>query len=195
VTETDTEFELLTPTEINETFSTETPEETTDAPKKVRKLCACGCGEEVTGNRALKRGHTMGEGLSPSVFGGNDIVVFQMAMVALVGSLTHAIERKLNVPAMEPEETRGIGEPLGRIAARHIPKALLKRMKPGDAADAVAVIMIFSAYTIRVTTSEKKVKETPVGTNGYNDDQAISGLQQYAYRTNQDYQSQNGATN
>lgn len=176
-----------------------TPEETTDTPvekpKSVRKLCACGCGEEVTGNRALKRGHQMGEGLSPSIFGGNDIVVFQMAMVALVGALTNAVDRKLHVPPMEAEEIRGVGEPLGRITARHIPKALLKRMKPGDAADAVAVVMIMSAYIVRITTSEKKV-ETPVGSNGYDADQAISGLQQYSYRPpEQSYQPQNGATN
>jgi hypothetical protein len=187
-------FEVLTPTEVDANFSIdESPiQETQD---KVRKLCACGCGEPVTGNRALKRGHTMGEGLPPSVFGGNDIVVFQLAMVALVGAITHAVERKLHVPAMEPEETRGIGEPLGRIAARHIPKALLKRMKPGDAADAIAVVMIMSAYIVRITTSEKQ--EIPeVATNGYVNDQTVSGLQQYSYTPpDQGYQSQNVSTN
>lgn len=192
----DNDFELLTPTEVSENF---VPEESTpeNVPTKIRKLCACGCGEEVTGNRALKRGHQMGEGLSPSVFGGNDIIVFQMAMVAFVGALTNAIDNRFHVPPMEAEEIRGIGEPLGRITARHIPKAILKRMKPGDAADAVAIVMISSAYILRIT-SQKKEKETPDnGSNGYINDQAVSGLGQYSYRPPevQILQQQNGASN
>ena len=178
----DNDFEILTPTEVDAQFSSES--DPSDAPAKVqiRKLCACGCGEEVSGNRALKRGHTMGEGLPPSIFGGNDILVFQAAFVTLVAAISAGVENQFHIPRMESEESQAIGEPLGRIAARHIPKALLKRMKPGDAADAIAIIAVMSAYTIRVTTSKKEVKETPVATNGQYNDQSVSGLNQYQYR-------------
>lgn len=186
-------FEVLTPTEVDATFSDTDP---TDTPAKVRKLCACGCGEEVSGNRALKRGHTMGEGLSASVFGGNDIIVFQAAFVTLVAALSAGAENLFQIPKMEQEESQAIGEPLGRIAARHIPKALLKRMKPGDAADAIAIITVMSAYVIRVTTTPKDKKEIPVATNGYIPDQGVSGLNQYGYRPPvQSFQSQDDRTN
>lgn len=176
------EFEIITPTEIDASV---------DHSNKVRKLCVCGCGEEVTGNRALKRGHTMGEGLSPSVFGGNDILVFQAAFVTLVGAITFGMENWFGIPRTEPEESKAIGEPLGRIAARHIPKAILKRLKPGDAADAIAIITVTSAYVIRITSTKK---ETPtVAANGYNADQTILG--QYAYRPpEQTIQQENGGT-
>lgn len=189
------DFELLTPTEVDSNFGSE--ESPPEPKEKIRKLCACGCGEEVTGNRALKRGHLLGEGLPTSVFGGNDIIVFQMAMVAFVGALTNFIDNKFHVPPMEAEEIRGIGEPLGRITARHIPKALLKRMKPGDAADAVAIVMITSAYILRITSNKEKKQENSVATNGYINDQAVSGLQQYAYRPpeTQIGQQQNGNAN
>lgn len=186
------EFEILTPTEVEASITE--PE----GPKtSIRKLCVCGCGEEVSGNRALKRGHTMGEGLPPSIFGGNDIVVFQAAMVMLVGAISAGVENKLGVPRMESEESTAVGEPLGRIAARHIPKALLKRMKPGDAADAVAIITVMSAYTIRITTQKKEDNAT----NEHRNNPPVQGqngtapLQQYAYRPpEQIYQPQNGGT-
>lgn len=190
------EFELLTPTEVEANFGEPLPE----APLKVRKLCACGCGEEVTGNRALKRGHQMGDGLSASVFSGNDILVFQAAFVALIGAITSGVENKTGIPKAEPEEAQAIGEPLGRIAARHIPKALLKRMKPGDAADALLVGTTITAYIVRITTTPKPVKESPANaTNGHIIDSAIQGqvpLNQYQYRPpEQNFQPQNGGTN
>ena|SRR5215471_2556701 len=189
------DFEILTPTEV-EASTEPLPEEPL---RKVRKLCACGCGEEVTGNRALKRGHTMGEGLPASIFGGNDIVVFQAAMVMLIGAISSAAENKLNIPRMESEEQTAIGEPLGRITARHIPKAILKRMKPGDAADAMAVITVMGAYIIRITTAKKDGEN---GTNQQRTDTPVSRqngtatLQQYQYRPpEQSFQPQNGGTN
>jgi hypothetical protein len=190
------DFEILTPTEV-EASTEPLPEEPL---RRVRKLCACGCGEEVSGNRALKRGHTMGEGLPASIFGGNDIVVFQAAMVMLIGAISAGLENKLSVPKMESEEATAIGEPLGRIAARHIPKSILKRMKPGDAADAIAIITVMSAYTIRITTQKKEDKV--VATNGHINNSGVSGqtttapLQQYQYRPpEQNFQPQNGGAN
>ena len=192
------DFEVLTPTEIEANIDEPLPE----APKgKVRKLCACGCGEEVTGNRALKRGHSMGEGLSPSIFGGQDIVVFQAAFVMLVGAISAKLDNTLHVPRMEQEEQQAIGEPLGRIAARHIPKEILKRMKPGDAADAMAIITVMGAYIIRISDIPKK--ETPqVATNQQFPNSPISRqngvtpLNQYQYRPpEQNFQPQNGGTN
>jgi len=188
-------FEVLTPTEVDAQFTPET--DPPDTPARVRKLCACGCGEEVTGNRALKRGHTMGEGLPSSIFGGNDIIVFQAAMVMLIGAISSGLDNKLHVPRMEVEEQTAIGEPLGRIAARHIPKELLKRMKPGDAADAIAIITVMSAYTIRITTSKKEDNAD----NKQQSDSPVSRqngttLYQYQYRPpEQNYQPQNGGTN
>lgn len=185
------DFEVLTPTEVSA--------ETSDTPpevERVRKLCACGCGEEVTGNRALKRGHSMGDGLPQSIFSGNDIIVFQAALVMLVGAISAGVENKFGIPRMESEEQTAVGEPLGRIAARHIPKALLRKMKPGDAADAIAVITVMCAYTIRVTTAKKTLEVPPVATNGHYDDQTVSGLGQYSYRSPvQNVQSQNDRTN
>jgi len=187
----DDSFEVLTPTEVSAETEPDTP-----VDGKVRKLCVCGCGEEVTGNRSLKRGHTMGDGLPASIFSGNDIIVFQAGFVMLVGAISAAIENKTKFPRMESEEQTAIGEPLGRIAARHIPKALLRKMKPGDAADAIAVITVMSAYIIRATTSEKKVEVPPVATNGQYNDQTISGLNQYSYRNPvQNIQSQNDIAN
>jgi hypothetical protein len=187
------EFEVLTPTEVEAEISEPLPEE----PKKVRKLCACGCGEEVTGNRALKRGHQMGDGLPQSIFSGNDIIVFQAAMVMLVGAISAGVENKTKFPRMEQEEQQAVGEPIGRIAARHIPKTLLRRMKPGDAADAIAVITVMSAYIIRATTMPKQIKETPtVATNGHYNDQTVSGLGQYSYRSPvQNQQQENDRSN
>src|SRR5262245_61888137 len=190
----DNDFEVLTPTEV-EASTEPLPEE----PKKsVRKLCACGCGEEVSGNRALKRGHTMGEGLPASIFGGNDIVVFQAAMVMLVGAISAGLDNKLHIPRMESEESTAIGEPLGRITARHIPKEILKRMKPGDAADAMAIITVMGAYVIRITTSKKET-ETPVASNQQYPNPPVSRqngtvpLNQYQYRPpEQNFQPQNG---
>lgn len=189
------DFEILTPTEVEASVG-ESDEPLTK--KSIRKLCACGCGEEVSGNRALKRGHTMGEGLPPSIFGGNDIVVFQAAMVMLVSAISAGLDNKLNIPRMESEETTAIGEPLGRIAARHIPKSILKRMKPGDAADAIAIITVMSAYTIRVTTRKKE--DNADNEHGYNPpvqgQNGTAPLQQYSYRPpeQQIYQPQNGGT-
>ena len=191
------DFELLTPTEVDSAFpqSEQDPSEEPAAPK-VRKLCACGCGEEVTGNRALKRGHSMGDGLPQSIFSGNDIVVFQAAMVMLLGAISAGLDNKLHIPPMEAEERQAIGEPLGRIAARHIPKELLKKMKPGDAADAIAIITVMSAYVIRITTMKKETVEVPtVATNGHVTDSGVSGLNQYQYRGVQGNQSQNGSAN
>src|SRR5215469_16086966 len=151
-TDIDDGFEVIIPTEVD----AEPAEEISSTPpKKVRKLCACGCGEEVTGNRALKRGHQMGDGLPASIFAGNDIVVFQAAMVMLVGAISSGLDNKLHIQKMESEEQQAIGEPLGRITARHIPKAILRKMKPGDAADAMAIITVMGAYIIRITTAEK----------------------------------------
>lgn len=189
----DSEFEILTPTEVEANFSEPLPE----APAKVRKLCACGCGEEVTGNRALKRGHQMGDGLSASVFSGNDILVFQAAFVALIGAITSGVENKTGIPKTEPEESQAIGEPLGRIAARHIPKALLRRMKPGDAADALLVGTTITAYIVRITTTPRIAKEEkPVASNGQYNNQTVSGLNQYQYRSpQQNIQPQTGNAN
>lgn len=191
------EFEILTPTEVDSATTESEPESDSPTPLKVRKLCACGCGEEVTGNRALKRGHTMGDGLSSSIFSGNDILVFQAAFVALVGAITSGIENKTGVPRTEPEESQAIGQPLGRIAARHIPKQLLKRMKPGDAADCVLVGTTLTAYIVRITTSPRKVTEVPVATNGHIPNSGVSGqtvpLNQYAYQPpEQNFKPQNG---
>ena len=192
-------FEILTPTEVDSATGehhddTETVE---SAPTKVRKLCACGCGEEITGNRALKRGHSMGDGLSASIFSANDVLIFQAAFVALIGAITSGIENKTGVPRTEPEESQAIGEPLGRIAARHIPKAVLKRLKPGDAADCVLIGSTLTAYIIRITTSPKQVTEaTTVATNGRIPNPPISGLNQYQYRPpEQNFQPQNGTPN
>lgn len=189
------DFEILTPTEV-EASTEPLPEEPL---KRVRKLCACGCGEEITGNRALKRGHTMGEGLSPSIFGGQDIVVFQAAFVMLVGAISAKLDNTLHIPRMESEESTAIGEPLGRIAARHIPKAILKRMKPGDAADAMAVITVMGAYIIRISDIPRKA-ETPVATNGPINNPPVPGqngsLNQYQFRPpEQNFQPQNDRTN
>lgn len=194
------EFEILTPTEVDSATNSQVESDPEDTPAKVRKLCACGCGEEVTGNRALKRGHQMGDGLSASIFSGNDILVFQAAFVALVGAITTGVENKTGVPRTEPEESQAIGQPLGRIAARHIPKSLLRRMKPGDAADAVLIGTTITAYIVRITTSPKKVEGTTVATNGHVADQGVSGspvtLQQYQYRSpDQSFQPQNGSPN
>jgi hypothetical protein len=190
----DDDFEVLTPTEVNAETAAEVITETI-SDQKVRKLCACGCGETVTGNRALKRGHQMGDGLPASIFSGNDILVFQAGFVMLVGAISAAIENKTKFPRMESEEQTAVGEPLGRIAARHIPKTLLRRMKPGDAADSIAVITVMCAYIIRATTVEKK-EVPPVATNGQYNDQTVSGLGQYSYRNPaQNVQSQNDRTN
>ena len=191
-------FEVLTPTEVDAQFPPEA--DPSDTPAKVRKLCACGCGEEVSGNRALKRGHTMGEGLPSSIFGGNDIIVFQAAMVMLVGAISAGLDNKLRIPRMESEEQTAIGEPLGRIAARHIPKELLKRMKPGDAADAIAIITVMSAYTIRITTSKKDDNATnqQQSNSPVSRQNGTTPLQQYQYRPPEQIfinQQQNGGTN
>lgn len=181
------EFEILTPTEVDSATNTN---HESDESTKVRKLCACGCGEELGENstRALKRGHTMGDGLPQSVFSGNDILVFQAAFVALIGAITAGVENKTGVPRTEPEESQAIGQPLGRIAARHIPKALLKKMKPGDAADCILIGTTLTAYIVRITTSPrilKKEESQTVATNGHVPDQGIPGqtniLNQYAY--------------
>lgn len=192
------EFELLTPTEVDSATSgpPETDAADTPEPTRVRKLCACGCGEEVTGNRALKRGHQMGDGLSASVFSGNDILVFQAAFVALVGAITAGVENRTGIPRTEPEESQAIGQPLGRIAARHIPRALLRKMKPGDAADSILIATTITAYVIRVTTTPKKVEGQVVATNGHVADQGVSGLNQYAFRRPEpNLQPQNGSAN
>lgn len=193
------EFEVLTPTEVDSATQFDTPEEneSESAPVKVRKLCACGCGEEVTGNRALKRGHTMGDGLSASIFSGNDILVFQAAFVTLVGAITAGVENKFGVPRTETEESQAIGQPLGRIAARHIPKNLLKKMKPGDAADSVLIATTITAYVVRITTSPKKAEATPVATNRFVPDSGIPGsLNQYSYSPpNQTFKQENDRTN
>jgi hypothetical protein len=190
----DDDFEILTPTEVEATIEP-TPVEV-DKTSRIRKLCACGCGEEVTGNRALKRGHTMGEGLPQSIFGGNDILVFQAAGVALLGGISAGLENKFSIPKMEAEESQAIGEPLGRIAARHIPKQILRHMKPGDAADSVAIISIMAAYIIRITTMPKEKREVPVATNGHIVDSSVSGLGQYSYRPpEQNFQQQTGSPN
>jgi hypothetical protein len=192
------EFEILTPTEVDSATVDEKVEDL-PSPVKIRKLCACGCGEEVTGNRALKRGHVMGDGLSASIFSGNDILVFQAAFVALVGAITSGIENKTGVPKTEPEESQAIGQPLGRIAARHIPKALLRKMKPGDAADCVLIGTTMTAYIVRITTSPRPMKkeEIPVAANGHVNNSGVSRqtvpLNQYAYQPpEQNFKPQDG---
>lgn len=197
------DYEILTPTEVDSATSDTREEPELDLePKsqnKVRKLCACGCGEEVTGNRALKRGHQMGDGLSASVFSGNDIIVFQAAFVALVGAITAGVEAKFGVAKTEPEESQAIGQPLGRIAARHIPKALLRKMKPGDAADCVLIGTTITAYIVRITTMPKKAEVSNVATNGHVTDSGIPGqttpLAQYTYGSGSKFEPQNGSTN
>lgn len=195
------DFEILTPTEVDSATTGGKEPDPEDTPSKVRKLCACGCGEEVTGNRALKRGHQMGDGLSASIFSGNDILVFQAAFVALVGAITTGVENKTGVPRTEPEESQAIGQPLGRIAARHIPKALLRKMKPGDAADGVLIATTITAYIVRISTSPRKAEAQPVATNGHIPDSGVSGqtsspLLQYQYRNPvQSFQPQNDAAN
>lgn len=195
------EFEILTPTEVDSATVESEPESESPTPVKIRKLCACGCGEEVTGNRALKRGHQMGDGLSASIFSGNDILVFQAAFVALAGAITAGVENKTGVPRTEPEESQAIGQPLGRIAARHIPKALLRKMKPGDAADCVLIGTTLTAYIVRITTTPRIAKENQtVATNGHIPNSGVSGqtvpLNQYAYSPpEQNFQSQNGNAN
>lgn len=174
-------------TEIDDGFEVITPVEEVDAsevdstpPPKVRRLCACGCGEEVTGNRALKRGHSMGTGLQASIWGADDIFVLQAAFVQMFLWSTIWIEHKREIARMEPEEATALAAPCSRIFARHFPKKLLKYMKPGDVSDAVAIVTVFGAYTVRVTTAKK----TEVPQNGAtgNYDQTVSGLTQYSYR-------------
>lgn len=186
-------FEVIAP--VEEVDATE------DSPggtgnTKVRKLCACGCGEEVLGNRALKRGHSMGTGLQPSKFGADDIFVLQSAFVGMFIWGTRWIEHKRQIARMEPEEASALAAPCSRIVARHFPKKLLKYMKPGDVSDAVAIMTVFTAYTVRVTTAPKQTTEAPVenATNGYNTDSGVSGLLQYSYRPPEQIQQKDGTT-
>lgn len=188
-TEVDDGFEIIAPTESDALVEEPAPQQ------KVRKLCACGCGEEVTGNRALKRGHSMGTGLTASVWGADDIFVLQSAFIGMLTWGTIWIEHQRKIARMEPEEASALAAPSARIFARHFPKKLLKYMKPGDVSDAVAIMTVFTAYTVRVTTSKKV--EQPI-TNGNTEqfyDQAISGLNQYSYRPpEQISQQENGAS-
>lgn len=196
----DDNFEVLTSTEVDAATAVdrEPPEEksATPPPNRVRKLCACGCGEEVTGNRALKRGHTMGDGLPASIFSANDIAAIQAGFVLLIGHMTAGVERKWGIPKTEPEESQALGEPIGRIFSRHIPRELLKKMKPGDMADCTVIGTTLVAYMTRIATAPKQAEVIPVATNGHNNDQTVSGLGQYSYRPpEQTFQSQNDSAN
>lgn len=181
VAEVDDGFELITPTEEEEATQTQ-------QPKKVRKLCACGCGEEVTGNRALIRGHTMGTGLAGNIWGADDIFVLQSAFIGMFLYGTRWVEHKTKFKRMEPEEAQAIAPPAARIFARHFPKRLLKYMKPGDVSDAMAIMTVFTAYTLRASMESEKKEETSVyATNGHDNDSGVSRqgldtLSQYTYR-------------
>jgi hypothetical protein len=189
--ELDDGFEIIAPTEADALLTDESI-----PPAKVRKLCACGCGEEVTGNRALKRGHSMGTGLQASVWGADDIFVLQSAFIGMLTWGTIWIEHKRQIARMEPEEASALAAPSARIFARHFPKKLLKYMKPGDVSDAVAIMTVFTAYTVRVTTSKKVEQPNLNGISGYEYDQTVSGLNQYSYHPpEQVSQQENGATN
>lgn len=185
-------FEVLTPTEVD---ATDNPVPVTDS-NKVRRLCACGCGEEVTGLRALKRGHTMGTGLQMSSFAPEDVLMVQAAFCGMFMGGTAWIGNKRDIPGMEVEEAQALANPSGRIFVRHFPKRLLKHMKPGDVSDGLAIISAISMYSMRVATVTKHKKDgTPLNaTNGYNSD--ISGLGQYSYTPpEQITQQENGTPN
>lgn len=178
-------FEVIESTEVD---ASENAEDISSAPpKQVRKLCACGCGETVNGNRALKRGHTIGTGITQQ-WAPEDLLVLQTAVVTFLMAVTAFVEKKRNVPRMELEEAQAIGNPVGRIAARHF---RWKHIKPGDAADVASIVVALSAYTMRIFSDQKK-QEVPVATNGFVNNQGISGLGQYQYRPpDQGFQSQN----
>lgn len=189
--DTDDGFEIIQPTEVD---ATDNP--VTETPAKVRRLCACGCGEEVTGQRALKRGHTMGSGLSMSSFAPEDVLMVQAAFCGMFMGGTHWIGKKRNVPGMEVEEAQALANPAGRMFVRHFPKKLLKYMKPGDVGDGMQIISAISMYSMRIAEVSKKQGETLNGTtNGYNAD--FSGLGQYSYTPpeQQIHQQENGSPN
>lgn len=191
-TETDDGFEIIQPTEVD---ATDNP--VTETPSKVRRLCACGCGEEVTGQRALKRGHTMGTGLQMSSFAPEDVLMVQAAFCGMFMGGTAWIGNKRKIPGMEVEEAQALANPSGRIFVRHFPKALLRHMKPGDVSDALAIISAVSMYSMRVqTVVSHQQNGTPLnGTNnGY--DANLSGLGQYSYTPpEQITQQENGSPN
>ena len=183
--EVDDGFEVILPSEVD---AQDTPE---PLPPKIR-LCACGCGEEVTGTRSLKRGHTMGSGLTTSVWAAEDILGLQSAVFGILIALTIWVEHKRKIPKMEPEEAQAIANPLGRIMARHFPKKLLKHMKPGDVTDSMSIMTAVFAYSMRMSTMPKE-NGVISANNGYVSDSGVSGLNQYSYRpAEQITQQENG---
>lgn len=179
-------YELVNPSDVDAAEQSAIP------TTKIRKLCACGCGEEVSGNRALRRGHTIAIGLG-SVWAPEDLIILQSGLTGLIMGITVWIEHKRNIPRMELEEVQALANPLGRIGARHTPKKLLKYMKPGDISDCIAIGSVLSAYTLRISMSEKKEQNA---NSGLNNDQTISGyadLSKYLYRPEAS-QPQNGAS-
>jgi hypothetical protein len=171
---TDDGFEVLPPTEEPEIIVEEksTP---------VRKLCACGCGEEVTGLRALKRGHSMGTGLQMSSFAPEDVLMVQAAFSGMFMGGTAWIGMKRGIPGMEVEEAQALANPAGRMFVRHFPKQLLRHMKPGDISDGIAILAAVSMYTMRVGSTNKSNSTGVVNANGYHADSTVSGLTQYQY--------------
>jgi len=185
-------FTVLTPSEVD---AAEELSATPPPKAKVRKLCACGCGEEVTGNRALKRGHTIGTGIT-AAWAPEDMYVIQSGLTGILLASTLWIEKKRNVPRLELEEAQGLSAPIGRIVARHTPKPLLRYLKPGDVADAFAVTGVLSAYLTRIAISDSPRSDNATNGQQYNPPvQGYADLSAYAYRPPQASQQQNGITN
>jgi hypothetical protein len=183
---TDDGFEVLPTTEEPKVL-------TEEKSTSVRKLCACGCGEEVTGVRALKRGHSMGTGLQMSSFAPEDVLMVQAAFAGLFMGGTAYIGVRRGIPGMEVEEAQAIANPAGRMFVRHFPKRLLNHMKPGDISDGIAIVSAMSMYSMRVASSNKSKTSGVVNGNGYHADQTVSGLSQYQYTPpEQTIQQENG---
>ena len=188
------DFEVLTPTEIEASIESE-PADVFQAPKRatIRRLCACGCGEEVSGNRALKRGHTVGTGIT-AAWAPEDMYVISSGLTGMLMASTLWLEKKRGVPRMELEEAQALSNPIGRITARHTPKRLLAYLKPGDVADAFAIAGVLSAYLTRIAISESPRSENATNGQQYNPPvQGYVDLSRYAYNPSQIGQQQNGA--
>lgn len=153
------------------------------------KLCACGCGEPAPSGKSLKRGHTLAPGLSVK-WDSSDLLVVQTAVVMMLMAFTAWMENVRDVPHMEIEEAQAIGNPVGRILARHLP---LKGQLPGDIADGFAIASALFAYSLRISSTRKESNNG--STSRLQPDQTVSGLDQYAYKepaTNVSVQSENG---
>jgi len=177
------DFEVLTETQVDAAVSDKKPEK---AEPEVR-LCACGCGEKVTGSRTLRRGHTLAPGLTAQ-WDTEDLLVIQTAICMMVMALTAAVESsRFNVPAMKLEEAQAFANPAGRIFARHFS---WRKALPGDVADVFAMGSALTAYVVRIYVARNEN-----ATNGPDANLTISGqdtLSQYAFHPTT--QPQNGAT-